>query len=602
MNNQIVIKNNALKVVLEQGSSIVVKEFSNIYSGITSNQDKGLFSLKFMGGVYTEKDFEVADVISVSDKTQELVTILFKNEKLGLDIKVHFINDLKETINVLYQIRDKYIDGYPYEMMFHSPLLGEIALTGDDDTYYFPENSVRNSKGEQVMILMSENFATSDVKVPLVICDDEDKYGFSVLFPTHSDLDNDTASQNRNMMLSRIKTLEELRSHDIMTAPDDSFNDTIELQITGLKQGWVEAFDRFRDYWETYYDFSEYEKEDLKWFNDCVVHNFVFLFGKEGFDHEKQKIDIDKLLKDGEEFGGYDTVTIWNQYPRLGIDERTQWDFYDDFPGGRDAIKQAVKECHDKGVYLFLPYIPWDRGNHECTNTMGDEFARIVADTDADGYQLDTMRNLPESFREKLDAIRPGIILTTQAHPSKRRPLEFITTSWDEFWYTNPMPEVDVFRFLCPRHVAPVLSRWLRNESKSLIIERAKFGAAPVVIWQDVFGRWLPFNDEQKAEIANWKKTFLQYKDIYFCKNPTPLIPTKTDDLYCNLFRSDDKSSAIYSFYNDSDADITSSALSVHIDGVSSAQVILGDGSCEYCDGKITVTVKPHQVTQVLVK
>jgi hypothetical protein len=328
----------------------------------------------------------------------------------------------------------------------------------------------------------------------------------------------------------------------------------------------------------------------------------VFLYGKEGFDHEKQKIDVEGLLKQGEEFGGYDTVTIWNQYPRLGIDARTQWDFYDDFPGGRMALKEAVQKFHDKGVAVFLPYIPWDRGNDETTNSMGNEFARIIADTGADGYQLDTMRDLPFSYRKNLDEVRPGLVLTSQHHPLKKHPVEFITTSWDEFWRFDPMPEVDVFRFMCPRHIAPVISRWLRVEDKTALIKRCEFGAAPIVIWQDIFGRWMPFSDDQKKRIKLWKSAYLKYRYIYQGGHPIPLLPTRTRNVYCNLFVSDDVGDRIYSFYNDDEKSSTVENFSIQGESVSAAEVVHGDGKASLIKNALTARIAPKEVLHVLVR
>lgn len=599
-NKVITLENRGIKVVLDYTKGVKICEFSNKYSGVKSNENRELFFIDFMGAKYSSEDFEITDVSTAQDKKEELVTITM--EKMDLDIKarVHLISDKEDSIRVLYQIYDGYKYGVPYEMRFTSPLLAELEIEGASDVYYYPENSVATPDGKQIMKLMREDFANSDVKPPLVVENKNHKLGFSVLFPTLSDLSDEGASQNRNMQLSRIGNKAQLRDHNILINPDASFNDTVELHITALKNGWAEAFGKFRDIWASGYEFSEYEKEDLKWFNDCFVHNFTFLYGKEGYDHEKQEIDVDGLLKQGEDFGGYDTVTYWNQYPRLGIDGRSQWDFHDDFPGGREAMKKAVDKLHDKGVYVFMPYIPWDQGNDESTNSMGDHFAKLLADTDADGYQLDTMNNLPESFRDKCNKVRPGLIMTTQSHPRKKRPLEIITTSWNEFWYTNPMPEIDVLRFLLPKHISPVISRWLRKEDKDLLIKRSKFGAAPMVIWQDIFGRWMPFSAEQRAEIKLWKGVYMSHKDIYQGDFPIPLYPTDCVNLYCNIFCKNDGDDAIYALYNDSEKSL-SADISMYNEG-KTAKVLLGDGECEIKDGKLKVTVKPGDVIHVLVK
>lgn len=600
-NKTIVMENKTLRIMVGYSDGVVFEELSNVKAGGLQNCNREAFFLSIYGKTYCSKDFTVVDVTTAQDQVLELATLLLEQKEEQIKIRLHLIKEGDDAITILYQVFDGYKLGVPAVCKLHIPLLAQLQMTGSDRKYY-PAGAVKTPEGKNMLLPVRELFYSSDVILPLVVCDNEERYGFSVQFPVVSDLTDTGAAQNINSILRTIEDEPGLRSHEIQINPDRSFNDTVEMRIVGLERGWAEAFDRCRDDWASRYDFSEYEREDLKWFNDCVVHNFTFLYGSEGFDHEKQKIDVEGLLNQGEEFGGYDTVTIWNQYPRLGIDKRSQWDFYDDFPGGRPALRRAVDEFHAKGVPVFLPYIPWDRGMHESTESMGDEFARIVADTDADGYQLDTMKDLPYSFRKKLDKVRPGLVLTTQSHPLKKHPTEFITTSWDEFWYTNPMPEVDVFRFMNPRHLAPVISRWLRMEDKDVLIKRVEFGGAPIVIWQDIFGRWMPFTPEQKAEIKRWKNVYKEYRGIYQGLKPIPLYPTKTVNLYCNLFVGDNGEGQIYSFYNDSEEELGVSDLRLHLDGGSSAKVILGTGSAAVHGEQLEVTVAPRSVVHVLVK
>ncbi len=597
MAERIVVENRALRLALEPDGRVA--ELSNIMSGLFSNRGRELFRLRYRGEELAQGDFPPPEVSRCRDSTQELVTLLFRHRELPLEMRVQLINDLNCSISVLYQLRDHSRPARPAQTLLRCPLLAELEFSGDD-LIRLPGDPVPGEPGRPVLRPVRESSVNSDAKPPLVVTDREDRYGFSVLFPTLSDLNNEGAAQNRNMDLCRIETLEQLRGHWLAAAPDDSFADTVELLITGLEGGWEEAFDRFRTRWESFYDLSEYRREDLGWFSRCAVHNFTFLFGSEGFDLQAGRIDPEKLLRQGEEFGGYDTVTIWNQYPRLGVDQRSQWEFFDQFPGGRAAIREMAELLHSRGVYLFLPYIPWDRGEEESTGSMGDRLAELIADTDADGCQLDTMNSIPESFRRKLDRVRPGLVFTSQAHPAKGRALELITTSWDEFWRSRPMPEADILRFLCPRHISPVISRWLREEDKTLLIRRAEFSAAPIVIWQDVFGRWMPYSDAQKAEVARWKGVYLKYREIFQCARPTPLIPTGRQGLYCNLFPADEGSGCIYSLYNAAE-EAAECSLRLRRPA-ESLQVILGDGSGRLEEGRLVAVVQPGEVLQLLTR
>ncbi|MDR1249487.1 MAG: hypothetical protein LBK63_09320 [Treponema sp.] len=577
-------------------------EFSNLRSGKKQNRNRPLFLIQIYGQTYSPGDFELGPVSWGRDKTQDLASVQYELAREKLKVRVHFLNNRVDTIQMICQVWDGYKFGVPHNARMKIPLLAELEVNGPGDRFYPPGNPALTPQGARVVIPPRDYEYSSDIQLPLVVCDGEDTIGFMVQMPSLSDLNDEGANQNANRTLSRSETEAAIRHDFFRINPDSSFNDTFEGVFTGIRNGWVEAFERYRRIWAANYDFSEYHKEALQWFKECVIHNFVFLFGEEGFDRRMGRMDVEKLLARGEAFGGYDTVTIWNQYPRLGIDGRTQWDFYDDFPGGRAALREAVEEFHQRRVRVFLPYIPWDRGPRESSETMGDELVRVMADTGADGWQLDTMHDIPYSFRKKLDALRPGLVLTSQAHPSKGLPLELITSSWDEFWRTDPMPEIDLLRFICPLHLAPVISRWSRYEDKTTLIKRAVFNAAPLVIWQDIFGRRLPFGEDQKARIRAYKEVYVRYRSIYQGNRSIPLYPVPADSrVYCNLFSDDSLPEEIYSLYNHDDGEIEVRNIRLRRPRHTQARVILGEGAAAVEGERLWVKAPGKEVVHLLV-
>lgn len=598
---QFVMQNNALRLELDFDRQDVIRSFTNRGSEALCNCGRPLFFLRIYNSLYSNADFLLQSVSVCEDRTEQLLTAHYTREEDCLAVKIHFINDRRETIRVLYQVYDGYRYGVPYVSFLRIPLLSELELDGEGDTLMAPGCQFRSEQGKKIIMPLRDYQYSSDIRPPLVLLGKDRRHGFSVTFPVFSDLGSPGPNQNQNKILTERESAQSIREDEIFIAPDASFNDTVELMITGLCRGWAEAFDRYRDFWSAKYDFSEYKREDLQWFYNTAIHNFVFFYGGEGFDRRTMKIDVDGLLRQGEEFGGYDTVTIWNQYPRLGIDQRTQWDFYDDFPGGRAALREAVDQFHKRGVYVLLPYIPWDQGRTETTESMGDEFARLVADTDADGYQLDTMCDLPYSFRKKCDNVKPGVLLQTQFHPTKNHPIEFLTSSWDEFWRREPMPEVDVLRFLLPQHIAPQIGRWLRYEDKNMLIQRAIFGGAPLVIWQDIFGRWLPYSDDQKATIRAWKKLYLGYRDIFQGPKPIPLYDTACEGVYCNVFADAAERRSIYALYNEN-TEAAEAELELWLPGAAHAEAIFGDARPELCGKSLRVHAPARSVVQVLVE
>lgn len=601
-NDILYMENQALRVGIDKINKGKIIEFTCLYGQERMNENKDLFVIDIRDKVISSSQFDLVSIESAEDKMQELITVFLKKEDEELQVKVHFLSDKKSSITMLWQVYDGYKYGYPNAAWIKLPFLEDLSISGKETKTYYSENCMMTSKGEDIIKRPPESFYVSDIRMPLVVCEQKDgkeANGFCVEFLAEGDLNDEGAVQNVSCALARsIKNREDLKNHRIAIHPDASFNDTVELRISGIKNGWEDAFFICKENWRRNYDFSEYDRKDIQWMKECVVNDFAFLYGSESFDYENNKVDVKKIIEEGKKFGGYDSVTIWNQYPRLGIDSRNQWDFYNDFPGGRKALKEMVDEFHQNGIKVLLPYIPWDRGNKESTETMGDEFAKIIKDTGADGYQLDTCKDLPYSFRKKLDKVRSGILLQTQSHPYKKRPMEFITSSWDEFWYSNPMPEINLLRFMLPEHIAPVISRWLRNEDKDIFIKRCIFNATPIVIWQDIFGRMMRFSDEQKGKIAQWKKLYLKERDVYQSLKALPLYPLNMEGVYCNRFMSEQSDRIIYSIYNENKE---CKVVRIPCNRENTFKVLIGKGTVErYMEGNVEILVEPMDPVHIL--
>ena len=109
--------------------------------------------------------------------------------------------------------------------------------------------------------------------------------------------------------------------------------------------------------------------------------------------------------------------------------------------------------------------------------------------------------------------------------------------------------EANLFRFVFPEHPLNLVSRWSVGSDKDSIIKRAAFNGTGLVIWQDVFGCWLPFSQKQKQLIKKLKNVFSKFHDIIFGFNSIPLIDTLSKGLICNQF-SNDSNQKIFAIYN----------------------------------------------------
>ena len=111
------------------------------------------------------------------------------------------------------------------------------------------------------------------------------------------------------------------------------------------------------------YDGTSYRTEPFKWISSDFTCCFVMTCDSDFYDHVRNEYTIRSLIERGKkEFGGYDSVVLWHAYPRIGLDERNQFDFYREMPGGLNGLKAAVLQFHESGIKVFIDYNPWDKG------------------------------------------------------------------------------------------------------------------------------------------------------------------------------------------------------------------------------------------------
>jgi hypothetical protein len=341
------------------------------------------------------------------------------------------------------------------------------------------------------------------------------------------------------------------------------------------EDGWRGAFDRLRRRVRPQADLSEYERADLAWYRSQWVQHFTFLYGREILNLRTHQLEFERFLTEAEQnFGGYDGILLWAGYPRMGVDERSQWDFFDDLPGGRAGLRRLADSAHARGVRIFVPYKPWDRSaalHGNPGNPPQDELARLIHDIDADGVFLDTMSAIDPAFRASIDALRPGVVFCSERRV-KDEAFEIITGSWNQSatrdwhdgnWSGEPerMPGVDLARFIFPEHRLFVINRHSTGDDRLNVIMRGFFGGTGWVVWQDIFGLALPYSPQEAALLKKCRMIFRAHEHALNTDTPTPLLPTLIRGVYCNEFASREK--RFWTFYNETDQAVTTPVLQI---------------------------------------
>ena len=225
-----------------------------------------------------------------------------------------------------------------------------------------------------------------------------------------------------------------MRRSRMSAQPEITLNDTTinYIAVAISSKNWRQEFDKKRQILRSQFDTTQYERPDLAWYHTTFLEYKMFLYDTSVYDRENNSYQIEKLLDEAErEFGGYDIIILWHAFPRIGVDERNQFDFYRDMPRGLKGLQDLVKRIHARDTRVFIDYNPWDVDTRRESKSDVETLAEIVTAVDADGIYLDTMDAASSQLREVLDKIKPGIVFESEGTPSLHS-AEICTGSWGQ--------------------------------------------------------------------------------------------------------------------------------------------------------------------------
>jgi formylglycine-generating enzyme required for sulfatase activity len=238
------------------------------------------------------------------------------------------------------------------------------------------------------------------------------------------------------------------------------------------------------------------------------------------YNFTKNEYTISNLVERGKnEYGGYDSIVLWHAYPRIGLDNRNQFDFYREMPGGLTGVKEVVRQFHGTGIKVFIDYNPWDKGTRRESKPDIDELVEIIESVDADGIFLDTMKDAPD-FREKLDRVKPGIVLEGEI----ALPVEHIQThhmSWAQWFKDSNVPGVYRNKWFEHCHMQHAIDRW--NSDKTAQLHTAWMNGSGILIWENVFGQWLGWNERDKSIYRSMYSIQYRFTELFSGEEWTPL-------------------------------------------------------------------------------
>jgi len=308
------------------------------------------------------------------------------------------------------------------------------------------------------------------------------------------------------------------------------------------------------------YTGASYQDPAFQWANQNYTCGFLMMYDLEFYDPKSAKYTIHKIIERGvREFGGYDSVVLWHAYPRIGIDERNQFDFYRDMPGGLEGVKKVVDEFREKKIRVFINYNPWDVSTRREPKSDIDGLIEIVDAIGADGIFLDTMKKATEDFREKLDKVKPGIALEGELAAE----LEILPThhlSWAQWFEDKYVPGILRNKWYERKHMQHQIMRWNRDHTSELHL--AWMNGSGMMIWENVFGQWIAWSGRDKSILRTMLPIQRRYHQHFISENWTPLVNTEIDGIFASLWES--KGVRLWTLINRHEREISGDLLKVN--------------------------------------
>ncbi|NJL32097.1 MAG: hypothetical protein HC898_11000 [Phycisphaerales bacterium] len=283
------------------------------------------------------------------------------------------------------------------------------------------------------------------------------------------------------------------------------------------------------------YSDALYRDPKTAWSATAFSCGFIMLNDSVIYDPTTNQFTPDKFINEYmPQFGGFDCVVLWHAYPRLGFDDRNQFDFYKDQPGGLAGLKSLVDALHKHNVRVLLPYLPWDRSTRNDGTTHAQSLAACVKALGADGVYLDTMDKATPELRKELDHLPSGMVYDSEG----TTPIEDIAhhqNSWGQWVKDSDVPGVIRNKWIEPRHMVRIVERWDRDHSDEIAM--AWMNGAGIVVWENVFGTWVGWNELDKSLLRGSLPVQRHFGNLFTGANLTPCVPTESPAIFANRWQ-----------------------------------------------------------------
>jgi gamma-glutamyl hercynylcysteine S-oxide synthase len=292
------------------------------------------------------------------------------------------------------------------------------------------------------------------------------------------------------------------------------------------------------------FDNTLFTRADLSWIKNSYLIILQMAWDREFYDRTSAKYTFaDEMKKWNETFSFVDVFGIWPTWPRLGLDQRNQWDMYDDLPGGNAQLKAFARMCRLYNTKFFLSYNPWDNSTRKEDHYKG--MAKLISETEADGVVLDTKGSSSFELQAAADSVRKGVIMYSEGMAITKDMPGIIAGRVHNAIFMSPelnlnkliKPDFSIFR------VCDVGEDRLHREIAIAFFN----GYGTELNMMRPGGR----GDGYREDLDYLAKTTMilrQNNDAFLDPGWTPMLTTATDNAFVNEWHSGDK--VIYTVLN----------------------------------------------------
>lgn len=526
---------------MKKGSFLLIGWFLCLF--VAQSQNTNSFQLK--NGVSPEVSGLVFDgsVISL-EKTKPLFSIDI-NEKtfsgLSSQIKVNTGDSL------VFDLDSGLTGKMKYDLSFKNGIKALIKITNLSEDTIVLENFVPFGKSTDHIYITSSGpwdlarakiFRPGHGPVGIVLPDNAWELGYSCI---------ETTDGNSVYALARRTKWDKVRRQRCKTDVYPGGSVTWTVWAESFEGEWQNGLKKvFQERWLydlEAFDNTLFERPDLQWIKHKYLLTLQMAWDHEYYDPMTGKYNLREFLDKGKKYmGGYDVYSIWPTWPRLGVDQRNQWDLYEDLPGGLNKMHELAGMCQAEGTRFFISYNPWDQSTRQENQYNG--MARLISAVNADGVVLDTRGSSSYELQHAADSVRSGVIMYSEGMAITKDMPGIIAGRVHDAMYMPPSlnmnklikPDFAIFR-VCQ------LSQGRIHREANISL----FNGYGVELNTYYPGRpdWM---EEEYLYLGKIVKILRENTHAFNSYSWTPLLPSRYDSIWVNSFPSENKT--IFTIYS----------------------------------------------------